>query len=59
MGGEPGHVDPVKGDWGGGIVLSWQAWSVTLLGSSRHCFDDDCPAADAYNAIILRWTELP
>lgn len=57
--GEAGHTDPVKGDFGGGLVLRWQAWSLTLFGASRHCFDFDCPAVDTYNALILRWTDRP
>lgn len=58
--GEAGHVDPVKGEFGAGILLRWRAWSLTLFAASRHCFDYDCPdPGDAYNAMILRWTDQP
>lgn len=56
---ERGHVRPIKSDIGVGLVLDWDNLKLTLLGSSKHCMDLPCPKADAYNALILRWTPVP
>jgi hypothetical protein len=51
---EDGHFNPVKSDLGGGAVLAYGPWSLTLLLSSEHCADVVC-VSEPYNSITVRW----